>query len=212
MGIDLEPLLAIERDYAGQSGSPLILAAGRLSSCKGFPYLIEAMERVNGRLVIAGDGEMGPTLETQIRRLGLEGRVRLAGQVSRQTMLNWYARADVFCLPACEESEGFGLSMPEAMAAGLPVVGTHLPAGVRSVNVHGETGLAVRPGDTAALAAALDLLANDANLRRRMGMAARRRARQEFGRKRMGQRMVDLYREILSPATTSEVEYAFVRR
>jgi rhamnosyl/mannosyltransferase len=196
-GIELEPLLAIEREPASGHKQPLILAVGPLTASNGFLSLIEAIERVNSRLVIVGDGERRAALEARIERLGLEGRIRMAGHVSRQMMLTWYSRADVFCVPACEESEPVDRWVREAMAAGLPVVGTMPPSGVQTINVNGETGFVVRPSDTMALADALDLLASHPDLRRRMAAAARRKARQEFGRELMGRRIVGVYRDIL---------------
>jgi rhamnosyl/mannosyltransferase len=213
VGIELEPLLAIEREPASDHTQPLILALGPLGTNTGFTSLIEAIERVNGRLVIVGDGERRATLEAQIQQLGLEGRIRMAGYVSRQMMLTWYSRADVFCVPACEEGEPVDRWVREAMAAGLPVVGTMPPSGVQTVNVNGETGFVVRPGDTIALADALDLLASHPDLRGRMAAAARRKARQEFGRELMGRRIVGVYRDILGRlgAHNWVAEYALSR-
>jgi rhamnosyl/mannosyltransferase len=206
-GIHLQPFLRIDRAPPRKrtQRQPLVLAVGPLSAYKGLEYLVEAMERVDGWLVIVGDGEMRPALQMQIRRLGLEGRVHLAGRIGQAELLDWYTRADVFCLPSSGCSEAFGLAMVEAMAAGLPVVSTDLPTGVRAVNAHRDSGLVVPPANSAALAEALDLLAGDVHLRYRMGLAARRRAREKFGRELMGRRLVNLYKTILGSASQDEV-------
>ena len=85
--------------------------------------------------------------------------------------------ADIHAMPS--RWEGFGLSAAEAMAAGLPVVATDV-GGLREVVADGETGLLVRPGDPFALAEAIETLARDADLRRRLGEAGRRRVARKY--------------------------------
>jgi rhamnosyl/mannosyltransferase len=83
------------------------------------------------------------------------------------------------------------------MACGKPVVSTSVPSGVPWVNQHGCTGLVVPPGDPAALAAAIDSLAADPLLQRRMGDAGRRRVAAEFTADRMAQRTLAVYHDVL---------------
>jgi len=190
-GIDLRPFLAVRRKPS--AGAPLILAVGRLSYYKGFQYLIEAMRDLPARLVIVGDGERRAELEHQIRTLGLQHKVLLSGQTSFARLLDYYAEADLFCLPSCHASEAFGLVMVEAMAAGLPVVSTDLPTGVRSVNAHGQTGLVVPPAQVEPLRAALALLSLQRGLRERLGQNGRARAQEIFSREKMGRQILNLY-------------------
>lgn len=202
-GVDLGPFLALPAKPASGPSSaaiPRILAVGRLSYYKGFHHLIEAVRYLPARLVIAGEGEMRASLEQQVRRLGLEDRVELAGRVSDTQLLALYGAADIFCLSSCERSEAFGLVQLEAMGAGLPVVSTNLPTGVRAINVHGETGLVVAPHDPAALASALQVLLADPCLRRRMGEAGRRRAATHYSRETMGSRILDIYASVVRPS------------
>lgn len=196
-GIDLAQFLAIDRAEVRPAQSPLILAVGRLAYYKGFHYLIEAMRGIpSARLAIAGEGEQRQALEQLIARLDLGGRVELCGRLTDPELLEWYSRADIFCLPSCERAEAFGLVQLEAMGAGLPVVSTDLPTGMRAVNRNGETGAVVPPHDPAALSAALTCLVADASLRRRQGEAARRRALELFSRDRMGEQILALYRKL----------------
>ena len=76
---------------------------------------------------------MRPILERQIADLGLERRVTLAGRVPDAELPACYTAADLFCLPASERSEAFGLVQVEAMSAGLPVVSTALGTGTSYV-------------------------------------------------------------------------------
>jgi rhamnosyl/mannosyltransferase len=194
-GIDLEPFLGIQPRHG--SSLPLILAVGRLTYYKGFHHLVEAMQGLRAQLVIIGEGEQRGFLETQIAGLGLADRVTLAGRLDTPQLLDWYARASLFCLPSCHASEAFGLVMVEAMASGLPVVSTDLPTGVRAVNAHGETGFVVKAGDAGALRQALRQLIADADLRRRMGLEGRQRAIDLFSRERMGEQILKLYDAVL---------------
>lgn len=174
-------------------GARVVLAVGRLVYYKGFDYLVRAMDRVDGHLVIVGDGPMHGELERLAAEHGVADRVTLAGRV--ESVASHYAAADVFALPATARSEAFGLVQLEAMAAGLSVVNTHIPSGVPFVSRDGQTGLTVSPRDPAALAAALSRLLDDAGLRTRLGQAARERVNTEFSAERMARDTLALYHE-----------------
>ncbi len=94
-----------------------------------------------------------------------------------------YRRATVFALPCIVASDGNRDGLPtvllEAMAAGLPVVSTHL-VGVPEIIEHGVDGLLVEPGDPAALAASLAHLLQDGDLRDRLAHAGRRKVGLHF--------------------------------
>ena len=104
---------------------------------------------------------------------------------------------DVFVLPSVTHAETFGMVQLEAMTCGKPVVSTNVRSGVPWVNRDGETGLVVEPGDAKALAMAIEWLANDETLRRRMGEAGRARVAREFTLEGMAARTADLYRTVL---------------
>jgi glycosyltransferase involved in cell wall biosynthesis len=101
-----------------------------------------------------------------------------------------YDAVDIFALPT--HREGFGIAFVEAMAAGLPVVGsTYAP--VPEIVLHGETGILVAPGDRAALAAALSRLVADPGLRKRFGEAGARRAMKTYDAQANAQRLAALF-------------------
>ncbi|MBZ0093868.1 MAG: glycosyltransferase [Sulfuricella sp.] len=116
------------RKFAGVDRQPgkIVVSMGRLHKKKGFTLLIEAFggllsDFIDAVLLIAGedDGERG-SLENQIERLGLKGKVFLVGELKGQDKAEFLAGADMFVLPSY--SENFGNVYLEAMAAGLPIV------------------------------------------------------------------------------------------
>ena len=132
---------------------PIVLACGRLSPDKNYPFLIRAfarMKRSDLRLVILGEGPERATIETEIPRLELADRVSLPGYADTE---HWYERAS--CLALTSKREAFGLVLVEALAAGLPVVAT-ASGGPDEILEHGRYGRVVAQGDEASFAAALD--------------------------------------------------------
>lgn len=194
-GIHTDPLEKTDpREVASlreRFGPRMVLGAGRLVYYKGFDYLVRAMSKVDGRLVIVGDGPLRSALEALADECGVADRVHFAGAVP--SIAPYYRAADVFALPAVARSEAFGLVQLEAMACGLPVVNTAIDGGVPFVSRHGESGLTVPPRDPDALAAALTRLLDDADLRGRMGAAGRARVATEFSPARMAAQTLEIY-------------------
>ncbi|HEX8912785.1 MAG TPA: glycosyltransferase [Humisphaera sp.] len=174
-------LAAFEDLYAASAGrpagSPLRVGfLGRLDPVKRVPDLLAAVAgEPDLRLDLFGDGADRSRVEREVDRLGLRPVVMLRGTVAGPR--DALAATDVLVLPS--EAEGFGLVLIEAMAAGVPVVATDVP-GVRDVVAAGRTGLLVRPGDPAALRAAIRQAADPA-WRRRVIPAARADVAARFG-------------------------------
>lgn len=163
---------------------------GTLRSWKGHAYLLEAMTRLSAdhpdlKLLIVGDGPQRENLERKIAELGLDSKVKLAGQ--RDDVPLWLNAMDIFTLPSYGE-EGVPQAIMQAMACGVPVVSTTVGA-IGEAVLDGETGILVAPRDSAALAAALGRLLADPELRRGMGEAGLARARQRFGAELMLDKM-----------------------
>lgn len=181
------------RDLRQRFGERLIVSVGRLVYYKGFDVLIRAMKDVRGKLVIIGDGPLRGELQSLTARLGVEEKVVFAGEIHNAEVTPYYHAADLFALASVARSEAFGIVQIEAMAAGLPVVNTGLDSGVPFVSLDGETGFTVPPNDPEALAHAINRLLDDKELRRRLGQAGVRRARQEFSLATMQRRTLQLY-------------------
>lgn len=155
-------------------GPPRLLFVGRLSAQKNLLTLLEALAslrgRVEGELVLAGDGPERERLAQRAAALGLGKRVRFAGWVGRDELPGLYRGADLFVLPSWDE--GMPNALLEAMASGLPVVASRI-AGNEELVREGVNGYLVAPDDTAGLAERIARLAAQPDLRRRMGEASR---------------------------------------
>jgi len=151
-----------------------ILFLGRLGERKGTFDLVRAFAALaarfpHARLVCAGDGAIAE-IKSLASSLGVSDRVDCPGWLSAEAARSELARAEVFALPSY--AEGLPMALLEAMAAGKPVVVGSV-GGIPSVVSNDVNGVLVRPGDQAALVVALGRLLGDAQLRRRLGFAAR---------------------------------------
>jgi rhamnosyl/mannosyltransferase len=206
MGIDLRPYLEpSEADRAeaarvrDEFGGPLWLGCGRLIYYKGFRNAIQALTRVEGKLLLVGGGPEQAALESEARRLGVADRVVFLGPMPYQRVIPYYLAADAFWFPSNARSEAFGIVQVEAMACGCPVINTSIPrSGVPWVSPHEETGLTVPVDDPVALADAADRLLSEPGLRERLSASARERAAREFDHRVMAERSLDIYRRVLA--------------
>lgn len=189
------PSQEVEQVRRAYGPGPLVLFVGVLRYYKGLAYLLEAMQRVEARLVIVGEGPEGPVLREQAEALGLGGKVVFAGRVNDEALPAYYRAADLFCLPASERSEAFGLVLLEALSTGLPIVSTELGTGTSYVNRDGVSGLVVPPRDAPALATALERLIRDGDLRRSLAEGARLRA-EAFTAERMLRDVEGVYQAV----------------
>lgn len=212
LGVDLERFASPDPERVAEirrrRGGPLLLFVGRLRYYKGVEDLIATMGNLlEATLLIAGRGPMEDPWRRLARASEAAERIVFLGDVADADLPAYYAAADVFVLPSCRRSEAFGLAQAEAMAAGTPVVSTELGTGTSFVNRDGETGLVVPARDREALAAAIGRLLEEPELRRTMGEAARRRARQDFDAERMVERVIGVYEELLdgSSGAVSEI-------
>ena len=100
-----------------------VLCVGRLTYYKGFSTVIEAMTKIpSGKLRIVGEGELRHSLQGLIGSLGLAKRVTLLGQIEDDALWQQYTWCDIHCLPSCERTEAFGLSVTEAAIFNRPNV------------------------------------------------------------------------------------------
>jgi glycosyltransferase involved in cell wall biosynthesis len=153
-----------------------LLAVGSVVPRKGYDLLVAALAKISDldwHLTIAGDRERSQEtaqlIDADITRFGLGERVRFAGAVPTPQLMGLYAAADLFVLPS--RFEGYGMAYAEAIAHGLPVVGTR--AGAIPDTVPAGAGVLVPPDDVGALAAVLRHLIGSPSERDRLAAGAR---------------------------------------
>jgi colanic acid/amylovoran biosynthesis glycosyltransferase len=203
LGVDLDRIP--ERPQEPPSPPLRLLMSCRLTEKKGVAYALRALARCRElpewELEILGDGPLRAQLERLAGDLGIAPRVRFRGSVPYETHLEALRRAHLFLAPSVTAADGDAeggapVSLIEAHAAGVPAVASRhcdIPEVVRD----GTTGLLVPERDTDALAGAIQRLARDAGLRRRMGQAARRHVEAAFDVRRQVARLEDLYLELV---------------
>ncbi len=182
------------------SDPPVILGVGQLAERKGFRTLIEscAILRRRGRsfvCTIVGRGPEEATLTASIAALGLGGCVTLVGALPHDEVVDRYRKATVFALPCVRRADGDVDGIPnvlaEAMAMGLPVVASDLPA-IRELVRDRVEGFLPPSGDAVSLADALDVVLADPVLGREMGERGRRTVREVFDLERNSERFAGL--------------------
>jgi glycosyltransferase involved in cell wall biosynthesis len=183
-----------------------VLAVGAVKARKGTLELVRAMAEVRAQMpkaqcIIIGSLETDRAyverVRAEIERLGLSETVHLLGHVPEDVVLEWYARADVFAVPAMNDNgkfEGYGLVYLEASAAGLPVIGTTDNGGEDAID-DGVTGLLIPQGQVAErLPGALLRILGDPELAERMGAAGKAKAAGQSW-DHVARRMLALYNE-----------------
>ncbi|OOC50171.1 glycosyltransferase family 4 protein [Thioalkalivibrio versutus] len=160
----------------GPGERPLLLCVGSVVPRKGQLELVQALACIrttDWRAGLVGSRGRGAAyvqrVEAAITEAGLGDRIEWAGECDDAALEGWYGRASLFVLPSAYE--GFGMAYTEAMARGLPVIGT--TGGAIPATVPEAAGRLVPPGDIGALAEAIDALLVDAGARYRMGRVAR---------------------------------------
>ena len=182
----------------------VILFVGRLIDWKGVNILVSSMKKVrdtvrNARLVIVGDGPERKSLADRVKELGLEDSVTFTGQVSGMELKDYYSRASVFVLPSItvnNQTEGLGVVLLEAMASGVPVIGSNT-GGIPDIIEDGVNGLLVQPGDPKALADAIIRIFEDRDLADRFREAGIKTVSERFSWDRIGDQFTMVYQEVL---------------
>ncbi|MEV3990083.1 glycosyltransferase [Streptomyces sp. NPDC049837] len=182
------------------ASAPLVVCVGRLCRQKGQDTLLEAwpavLDRVpHARLVLVGDGPDAEALHAAAGRTTAGHSVTFAGAVADPAP--WYRAADLVVQPS--RWEGMALAPLEAMAGGRPVVLTDVDGARESLPPGHETHCLVRPGDPAALGAALAGLLRRPVLREALGRRAQQHVLRRFDVRRAGAAIADVYREVTAP-------------
>ena len=192
---DTEASIGLRRDFDIPANAVIFLFLGRLTRDKGVLDLARAFATTGiecGYLVFVGPDEEG--LQPEIERLCGAQRSRLRFVPYTAVPERYLASADALCLPSYRES--FGMCVIEAAAVGIPAMASAI-YGISDAIIDGVTGLLHPPGAVDAIAGCLHRLAQDSDLRGRLGEAAYQRALAEFSEARVMAAVLEFYREAL---------------
>ncbi|WP_240954106.1 glycosyltransferase family 4 protein [Solimonas marina] len=186
------------RAALGLSDDALVLGmVARFVQAKGHEIAVDALARLRHRdavLLLAGadDNAVAAAVRARAAKLGVSARLRFLGEC--RDVAPVFAACDMVLAPS--HREALSLSLIEAAAMSLPIVATRV-GGIPEVVEHDVNGLLVDDGDHAALAAAIDELADDPVRQWRLGAAGRRRFQQRFGLEPMREAVEGVYRDVL---------------
>lgn len=176
--VSAERAAAVRREFGIPADAMMVTMAAEFTPNKRHALAIEALSRVTDvrvRLILVGDGPLLSETRRQAERLGLGDRVRFAGQ--RTDMDAVLVASDALLL--CSAREGLNRSALEALASGVPVIGTPT-RGIAEIIGADEAGWLAAGHDAASLAGAIDAAASDPAERTRRGAAGRVRAEEEY--------------------------------
>lgn len=193
------PVPEINEKTANNTNMVKVLFLGNLCQRKGVWELLEAMTQTpnNISLTLAGgeeDSGIGIKVNQYIADHNLEDTVCWLGPIMGEQKLIALENADIFVLPS--HAEGLPISLLEAMCAGIAVIVTPV-GGIPSVVEDEKQGLLVPPGDSHSIAKALIRLAEDDDMRIRLGLAARERCCESYGVERAAKKYMEIYTSLL---------------
>jgi teichuronic acid biosynthesis glycosyltransferase TuaC len=194
LGTDVPP------EPAPAPREPVIASVGHLIARKRHADVVRALWLLRDRhpdlhYVVVGDGPEREGLRRLADDLGLDGRVEFRGQVPPPIAREAARRASALVMPSVDEA--FGVAYVEAMAAGVPAVGSQGEAGPEEIAATGGGMVLVPPGDVEALAGAISTLLSDAPYRRELCREARATVQRAFTWERCGTATVAAYEEAL---------------
>jgi glycosyltransferase involved in cell wall biosynthesis len=193
LGADLSPTA-----YAW-NGTVRLVTVAHLVARKRHEVVLRAIALLDParrpEYLVIGDGPRQEELQRLAVQLGVADRVRFLGQLPNPEAVARAAACDLFVMPGVEEP--FGVAFVEAMAAGLPAIGSRGEGGPEDIAAAGEGMLLVEPGDAAGLASVIDRLSADRDELRRLGAAARDTVAAHFTWERSGSETVAAYRAAL---------------
>jgi glycosyltransferase involved in cell wall biosynthesis len=186
-----------------------MICVASFEEVKGHRYLVEACRLLRDQQVdfichLVGEGPLRKETERRIAGAGLGSRVIVHGGQPRPVVARMLGESDAAVLASYPtrqgKREGIPVGLMEAMASGLPVVATRI-SGIPELVEDGRTGFLVPPSDSAALAAALRRLAQDAEVRERMGQAGREKVIARFNLRTSAAELLELFTDASSQSS-----------
>ncbi|MEK7654123.1 MAG: glycosyltransferase family 4 protein [Patescibacteria group bacterium] len=194
-GVDLEAYENTKK-YESTKNKKLIITTSRLVEKNGIDILIAALSLLytaDCRLLILGDGPDKEKLKDFAAKLGVADKIEFLGHVEPDQIPHYLLQATIFA--RASRSEGLGNSFLEAMAAGLPVIGTPV-GGIPDFLKDGETGIFCKVDDPKDLAEKIKLLINDDPLRRRVALNGRRLVEEKYSWDKIAVQMKNIFQKL----------------
>jgi glycosyltransferase involved in cell wall biosynthesis len=178
--------------------SRAVLGVGRFDKCKGFDYLVRAIQHlarsgIEVKLELIGEGEEERPLKALVSDLGLEDRIKFRGWLSFNEVKRAMKRARMLVHPSSEVGDAVPTVIKEACALGTPVIGTHV-AGIPELLNYGRCGILVPPRNVEAMANAINRLLSDEHACQAYAEAARRHVEETFNVWRNGKKLAGILR------------------
>lgn len=197
-GIDLEKFKIPSESKKGRDAKTIVFV-GRLHPVKGVRYLLQAMKIVHAempdaKLILVGDGEERENLESLTNSLGIRECVEFAGKVPHERIQDYMNQAEVFVLPSL--SEGFPVTILEAMACGLPIVATNV-RGIPNIVEEGVNGYLVNVKSPDEMAERILFLLQNDEMRERMSANNREKV-ELFAWDKIAIRVEDEYQQVIT--------------
>ncbi|MFN5393436.1 MAG: glycosyltransferase family 4 protein [Planctomycetota bacterium] len=206
-GMDIEPFLnadqnrlQLRKDLGIRPEDIVVGKIARLFHLKGHQYLLACAQRVvqadpRIRFLLVGDGILRESLEKEIASMGLKNHFIFTGLVPPHEIPDLIGAMDM--LMHVSLREGLARALPQALLAGKPVISYDID-GAKEVVIEGQTGILLPPKSIQPLGDAILKLANDADLRTRLGLQGRLLCQERFGHQSMTKQIRRLYQQILS--------------
>jgi glycosyltransferase involved in cell wall biosynthesis len=202
-GVDLTKFRRLSGPSLFSAGDTVIGTVKALETKYGIEYLIRAFKILRGalpstpvKLLIVGSGSQKEHLESLVRDLGVWQDTRFVGPVAHDRVPEYLNMLDIAVMASVQDSESFGVSVIEASACCKPVVVSDV-GGLPEVVEDGVTGLVVKAKSEEAIAAALERLVLDPDLRTRMGEAGRDRVRRLYDWNVNVEQMLGIYTDVI---------------
>ncbi|MDD5265726.1 MAG: glycosyltransferase [Methylococcales bacterium] len=186
---------AIFKKLDVKAGEPYFLFIGVLRYYKGLHFLLQAAKTLGAKVVIAGSGPEGSSLQALATKDKINNVV-FAGLVSDAEKVALLEHCQALVLPSHLRSEAYGMVLVEAAMFGRPLISCEIGTGTSYINAHEETGFVVEPESPEALTQAMNTLLNNDALSTAMGKAARERYEKFFSGPALGGAYAELFREI----------------
>ena len=211
-GVDTESFrpATVKREQSDKG--PTIGFIGRMLPGKGLNVLAEALDKLGAQpwqLLVVGDGSERAGFEQRLAASGLLKRAQFTGAIRFDLVPKYFKHLDVLVIPTQTTKrvrEQFGRVIVEAMACGIPVIGSTCGA---IPEVIGGAGLVFAEGDADALARTLDQLLSDSALRERLARAGRERVEQHYAWKRVADQTYDLFQQVLQAKKAPALKRSF---